>query len=162
MKIVQNRARPKKLSCTIFWYFWSLNTPIHSFFSTKRLRTSFLLIILRKIISVVFNLRVLEKNTTKKYSKKSFEPKKSCTIEHLSCTKKIVHEKILSCTNREIVHDFFRDFEPWSLVQTLYSNMKSGQNGFMQSSCETTIGWSDLPAYIHFTGQLQNSELTIF
>ena len=25
-----------------------------------------------------------------------------------SCTKKIVHEKILSCTNREIVHDFFR------------------------------------------------------
>ena len=110
---MQNRARPKKLSCTIFWYFWSLNTPIHSFFSTKRLRTSFLLIILRKIISVVFNLRVLEKNTTKKYSKKSFEPKKSCTIEHLSCTKKIVHEKILSCTNREIVHDFFRDFEPW-------------------------------------------------
>ena len=25
-------------------------------------------------------------------------------------------QKILSCTNREIVHDFFRDFEPWSIL----------------------------------------------
>ena len=37
------------------------------------------------------------------------------TMNVLSCDRARfrARSKILSCTNREIVHDFFRDFEPW-------------------------------------------------
>ena len=63
----------KKLLSNILICIPALNTLIHSCFFNKNIEKLFLFIILRKIISVIFNLRILEttprKNTPKNLSK---------------------------------------------------------------------------------------------
>ena len=118
----------------------------------------------------------------KKYSKKSFEPKKSCTIEHLSCTKKFYRARIVkSCTIfsvHDIVHDFFRDFEPWfhSLLTRVYSyklGIKTNINGFPKQKqvliffldrkyllCKRSVGHPGMHPWYQLKSQLQPSFTT--
>ena len=77
MKIVLDQ---KSYRARFFDIFCSEHPYPFLFFHTQRLRTSFLFIIIEKIISMIFDLRVSEKTPRKNTPEIRSNLKKSCTI----------------------------------------------------------------------------------